>query len=386
MSDNMGWGPYGAAPGTPGWGGWAPPPLPKPGVIPLGPLALGDIFNGAFATIGRYWKQLLGTAFAVYGAAVLVVLAAIAVAYSAVNDEFRALVNTSAGSDPAWDQFAPLLAAFFCVWLIAMVSMLLASAMLQAAVPVILQDAVLGRPTTFGAVFRRAAPRTPAVLGVAFLSGLIVLVPVALAMLAVVASILAFAPQDDVAGAGWLALLGFLGALATIPLAIWLWVRFTFAPAVAVFENQGPVQALRRSSELVRGDWWRVLGISLLGQAMAAAVNMLLQQLVNVAGMFQGTFATSGAGQEDDVTEALVSIAGFMIFAMVVSLIGQIIVSIVPPLVNGLLYVDERLRKENLAPALAEAAGTPLTPEPPMPAGPYGPSGPPAPDGPPFSP
>ncbi|MEK8142609.1 hypothetical protein NKH18_10685 [Streptomyces sp. M10(2022)] len=38
------------------------------GVIPLAPLSLGDVLNGAFSTIGRYWKQLFGMAAALYGA------------------------------------------------------------------------------------------------------------------------------------------------------------------------------------------------------------------------------------------------------------------------------------------------------------------------------
>jgi hypothetical protein len=36
-----------------GWGGWAPPAPPKPGVIPLGPLGLSEIMNGAFGTLRR---------------------------------------------------------------------------------------------------------------------------------------------------------------------------------------------------------------------------------------------------------------------------------------------------------------------------------------------
>ncbi|WP_456049285.1 hypothetical protein [[Kitasatospora] papulosa] len=67
MAQDAGWGggayggaPYGGYPfgGPPGWGGWVPPP--KPGVIPLAPLGLGDVLGGAFSTVGRYWKQLFG--------------------------------------------------------------------------------------------------------------------------------------------------------------------------------------------------------------------------------------------------------------------------------------------------------------------------------------
>ena len=46
-------------------------PPPKPGVIPLAPLGLGDVLGGAFSTMGRYWKQLFGMAAALYGGAAL---------------------------------------------------------------------------------------------------------------------------------------------------------------------------------------------------------------------------------------------------------------------------------------------------------------------------
>ncbi|HEY9438306.1 MAG TPA: hypothetical protein VIS29_06585, partial [Streptomyces sp.] len=80
MTQDAGWGgggaqggapyggvPYGGPPAPPGWGGWTPPP--KPGVIPLAPLKLGDVLNGAFSTMGRYWKQVLGMGAALYGGA-----------------------------------------------------------------------------------------------------------------------------------------------------------------------------------------------------------------------------------------------------------------------------------------------------------------------------
>src|SRR5262244_3395884 len=62
-----GYGP--AGPGQPGTGyppsgGWtAPPPqAPKPGVIPLRPIAVGEILDGAFTSIRRNPKATLGIA------------------------------------------------------------------------------------------------------------------------------------------------------------------------------------------------------------------------------------------------------------------------------------------------------------------------------------
>ena len=138
-----------------------PPPPPKPGVIPAGPLGLGDILGGAFATMGRYWKQLFGIAAAVYGAAAVVVgVGPGDLPTPLVGDHLRRdHTRSTRGRLRPGRTSVPLLFAFLAVWGVAMITLLLATAMVYAAVPAILQDAVLGRPTTFGIVWRRAAAR-----------------------------------------------------------------------------------------------------------------------------------------------------------------------------------------------------------------------------------
>ena len=44
-------------------------------------------------------------------------------------------------------------------------------------------------------------------------------------------------------------------------LVIYLVVRWTFALQIALLEGLGPIDALSSSSDLVHGNWWRVLGI-----------------------------------------------------------------------------------------------------------------------------
>ncbi|WP_441349223.1 hypothetical protein [Streptomyces sp. COG21] len=58
--------------------------------------------------------------------------------------------------------------------------------------------------------------------------------------------------------------------------------------------------------------------------------------------------------------EIIALFAGFMVLSMVSGLVSQLFSSIFPPLVTGLLYVDLRIRKENLAQVLTEAAAQPL--------------------------
>ena len=47
-----------ATAGDSGWGG--PPPAAKPGVIPLRPLGVGEILDGAVSTMRTYWRTVLG--------------------------------------------------------------------------------------------------------------------------------------------------------------------------------------------------------------------------------------------------------------------------------------------------------------------------------------
>ena len=50
-----------------GWGaGWRqPPPAPRPGVIPLRPLGVSEILDGAVATMRAHWRTVLGISLAV---------------------------------------------------------------------------------------------------------------------------------------------------------------------------------------------------------------------------------------------------------------------------------------------------------------------------------
>ncbi|MFD0022078.1 hypothetical protein [Streptomyces sp. NPDC058382] len=333
---------------------------PKPGVIPLGPLRLGDIFNGAFATVGRHAKQLFGVGAAVYGGALAVVAAAIAIAYAATADHLDRIFALGSDENPATDDWVPVLVAFCAIVLVCLIAGAISTAMMYAAVPAVLQEAVLGRPATFSAVWRRAWARMPAVIGTVFLTWVIAMVPILLAWAGVVALVI------GVVGAGGgdglsitLVVIGVLGALATAPLAIWLWVKFSLAPSAVVFENQGPVAALRRSSLLVRGDWWRIFGISLLAGVLAGFASYLVQLPFSFIGMFSGALGSANLGDHPNPASVLVAMSGYLVAIAIGQMISQLIVATFPPLVTGLIYVDRRIRTEDLGPVLAEAAAVP---------------------------
>ncbi|MEU9622091.1 MULTISPECIES: hypothetical protein [unclassified Streptomyces] len=334
-------------------------PPPKPGVIPLAPLKLGEILGGAFSTMGRYWKQLFGIGAAVYGGALVLVGVAALIAYSATGDHLRHVVSLSAEEDPTSADLVPLLTGFGAVWLVAMVAFMVSTAMMYATVPAILQEAVLGRPTTFAVIWRRAWARVPAVIGTVILSVLIAMIPMVLAVIGFFALMIGAISMSHGSGIALWTSLGFLGALATAPLAAWLWVKFCLAPSAVVFEVQRPVAGLRRSSQLVRGDWWRVFGITLLASLIAAVANYIIQIPFSFLGMFSGVIGGSTLNDDPNPASIVFAMSGYMVIMALGQLIGQLISATFPQLVTGLVYVDRRMRTENLGPVLAEAAAVP---------------------------
>lgn len=308
--------------------------------------------------MGRYWKQLFGVGAAVYGGALVVVGAAVAIAYSAVSDPLHRVMELSSEESPRSEDIVPLAIALGAVWLVAVLVLMTATAMMYATVPAVLQDAVLGRPTTFGIIWRRAWARVPAVIGTVLLTSLVAVIPIVLMMVAFIAMTIAFITLDG-SGSGVAIAVGVLGALATAPLAIWLWVKFSLAPAAAVFEGQRPVAALRRSSQLVRGDWWRIFGISLLAILMAAVASYIIQLPFSILGMFPGVIGMESLGSDPNATAVVVAMSGYLVATLLGQLVSQLVSATFPQLVTGLLYVDRRIRNENLGPVLAEAAAVP---------------------------
>ncbi|QWQ44298.1 hypothetical protein KME66_27430 [Streptomyces sp. YPW6] len=317
------------------------------------------MLSGAFTTIGRYWKPLIGMALTLFGGATLVMIVALVVAGSAVASQWDELTSRSPGSPDA-AHVVPLGIAFGVLMILGMIAYLLASAVVQAAVPVVLQEAVLGRPVRFGEVWKRAWARVWSIIGTVFLTGLILLVPMALFLAGFAGLMVYTISLGDEDGVVPLIVVGLIGALLIGPFAVWLWVRFSLAPTVVVFEHQRPVAALRRSAQLVRGTWWRVFGVALLAYALASMIGYMVQMPFQMIGLLPGMFQPDEVGADPSGGELIALFGGLIVLSFVSQLIAQLFTAVFPPLVTGLLYVDLRMRTENLGPVLAEAAGSTL--------------------------
>ncbi|MFI5866068.1 oxidoreductase [Streptomyces sp. NPDC051546] len=333
-----------------------PPPAPQPGVIPLRPLATGEVLGGAFGTFRRYWKPLIGVMAAVQGIAILLVTAALALTVVVAYDRFGAVFDLAPGESPEGSDVAALFLSFVPAGVVLLLVMTVAAAMSSALCPAVIQEAVLGRPATFGSMWRRSCSRLPSVLGTVLLASLIAGAP-ALVLYAICIPLIIM--STDLDGSGPPAAFGvlLLGLLLCVPFSVWIMARFSLAPAAAVCEGLGPVGALRRSAHLVREGWWRVFGISLLGYVVASAAAYAIQMPFGFVGMF-GLFPVL-PGPDGAAAEPSQLVFGFLIYG-VTMLLGIVISSLFqfsyPQLVLALLYVDQRMRKEDLAATLTAAA------------------------------
>ncbi|MEV8532957.1 hypothetical protein [Streptomyces sp. NPDC051211] len=324
-------------------------------MIPLRPLTLGDILGGAFGTLGRYWKQLAGFTLAVQFATLLVVVALGALGLLITWSHLDGAFDPGYGQDPAPEDMTPVLATFIPLGVIALMVALVSMALTAAAIPAVVQEAVLGRPITIGTVFLRAKARAASVLGVTVLTGLLAALPAAAVLLVGIPLLIATENDDGSGGVSFVTLFPFL-FLVTLPFAAWIWVRYGLATAAAVCEGLGPVTAMRRSAKLVRHSWWRIFGCSLLIGLIAVVMAYVVQlvfTLVGVAVMIP-TVALSGPDADFSAGIVIVTVL-YVLFSVAGSALSQLFFPTLPQLGSALLYVDQRIRQEDLVSGLLAA-------------------------------
>lgn len=321
--------PYGGQYGHPG-GPWGPPPAAKPGVIPLRPLGLGELLDGAVSTMRTHWRSVLSISLVV---AVLIEAGNVLINKFALADLTAA---SATGDDPEQvlrgfrDAVVPVLANGF----LQLVLGITASALLT----VIYSRAVIGRPVTVGEAWREARPR---LLPLAGLTALLAVGSVLLLGVLILPGLL----MENIGVA-------LLGVLVAMPLFVWLWFRFVLASPALMLERAGVLTALRRSAKLVRGAWWRVFGITLLTGLITGLVSMLITMPFTLVAVL------SGVGDLSSFTDGSFAVSwSFLLINGIGSIISFTVVLPISAGITVLLYIDQRIRREALDLELARAAG-----------------------------
>jgi hypothetical protein len=310
-----GWRPVDAP--QPGYG-TAPPPIRgpwAPGIIPLRPLSLSDIFNGAALYIRANPRATLGLTAIVVVITQLISLAASAGPLAAASRLRNAPADElSSGDVGAWVASAGL--SGLVGWL--------AGIVLTGMLTVVVGRAVFGGTIGAGEAWARIRGRLPALLG------LVALEAVGLILLAGGVGVIigATVTAGNIPAA---VLLGFPLSLTSIAVVVYLYVALSFAPVLIVVERLSVFDAMSRSFALVHNSFWRILSIRMLAwlvvTLVAGAVAVPFEFLGNLVG-----------GSSPVLVAATVGAVG--------TVIGRIITTPFDAGVVVLLYTDRRIRSE----------------------------------------
>lgn len=293
----------------------------KPGIVPLRPLLLGDILDGAVKVVRFNPKSMVGLS-ALVLAAFLIPSAALGMGATHLMASFLDRFGSEAQS-----------AMGIPTMVLQFLSTNLATALLSGLLMHVVGQAVLGRKPDLGQTWRATRGRLLPLLGLIILSWLFSLLAIAALMGPGVLLLL----NDNIAAGLILELVGSLG-LIVVALAISTKILMA-APAI-VLEGHGVLAGLRRSFALTKGAaFWRILGISLLAGLLAGLAGWMLGLPFSIIGVVLQ--AAAGLNVE----------AGQMGATFVSHLSALLTGAITTPFVaavTGLLYLDRRMRLEAL--------------------------------------
>ena len=319
---------------------------PKPGIIPLRPLSIGEIISGAFESLRANPRAMFLPSLIVLTAtgALSAVLNYLGASFllSRVDD----LLNSS---DVRISGILPVFMGSFASQMVGALLTALATTILTGLLIVAVSRSVLGRIATPGEVWERTRGRILPLIGQTLLITLITIVAdiIILVIGVVLIAVIAASIMGSDPGAGAI-IATLLVALALIVLvfiaAVFLVVRLSLAPAALMLENTGVVEGIGRSWALTRGSFWRVLGILVLAGL--------------ITGLVTGTLSF-GLGMVFGVVSVGLPAAHPLVSAVTVLLTSVLSALVLPftAAVTALTYIDLRMRTEGLDVELRQAAG-----------------------------
>ena len=311
----------------------------KPGIIPLRPLSIGDIYQGAFAAIKTNARTMFGFTAALLG---VVLVISIATNYAIIN---LVLPNYLSPSSPYAAVFTSLSGSFSQLG--GSLLQALATVLLSGLIIVAVSRSVLGRVASSKEVWERTKSKFLPLIGlniiISIISGLMMIIGIAV-FFALLASAASTANTDREFLQDLSIMLVGLFILMVISALVgsYLSIKFSVASPAMVLENLGVFAAIGRSWSLTRGNFWRLFGINIL---TAIITSMVAGIFGGIASALSVIFVVAGSSSPED---AITSINTAYILTMVVSTIAQLLILPFTSSVNALLYIDLRMRKEGL--------------------------------------
>ncbi|MFC7402026.1 hypothetical protein [Citricoccus sp. GCM10030269] len=339
--------PYGYSP-QPGYG----KPSRRPGIIPLTPLALGDLLGASFAAIRRNAAAVLGTALIVALVQILVSVFAATTFFNVAQDVVlmeQSGQNPFRGDPSTNPVFGQIFGSMGLALLGALVSSL-AGLLANGVLSIVVLRSAAGLKTSLGQAWKLTGQQIWSLIGIGafyLLAGAVTLV----LYLGVMVGLFVAVSSSDGGMAGLMGLLLVLLTIGMVVLWVWLYVKLLLAPAAAAVELKGPWKAFGRSWSLTRGHWWRTFGIVLLVAVIVGVVSSVITTPISMISGLSAPFApTDSAQQMLDASRLWMTIT-----VAVTGLVNALAMAYMACLM-ALLYVDYRIRHESFDLDLAAAA------------------------------
>ena len=343
------------APGYPGYGGYTSVLAPKPSIIPLRPLSIGEILGGAFESLRANPKAMFVPSLVVMGIVGLLTAGSLALFFSRLG--LTSLTSgqaelSEADAQANLDKIGSSLVALLVQLGVTSVLSMLATSILIGLLIVTVSRTILGRKASLGDVWQRIRPRVWALIGQTLLIQLFLTVITAVfAAIAVgigwalLGDVITSGIKEDNAGTIGLAILAILAVIVAFGLSSFALIcKLCLAPAALVLENIGVLEGISRSWTLTRGYFWRIVGIRLLSFLIVLAATQVVSYGVSVP-MRGLMYAAPDAA---------------ILIVAVSTLLNSLIQAAVQPFdsaVVALMYTDLRMRSEGLDVELRRAAG-----------------------------
>ncbi|WP_425860618.1 hypothetical protein [Arthrobacter sp. TWP1-1] len=338
---------------NPGFNNYVAPP--KPGVIPLRPLGLGEILDGAFQAARRNGKAMFGSALIFQLATTAITLL---VMYLAFGQAFGDLLTMDPNVTPdsaALESMSGSLVSFSVSLLLTSILAVVIQMILQGALVIPVLRAVLNRKTSFTQMWRLVRPRIVSLLLLALLYAGAVFVTMGIYILIVVALIVGMDALSSGGNALGAIALSLLISLPFVAASVWIGTKILLAPAAIVVENVGPIASIKRSWILTRNNWWRTFGISILAAVIAGVIGSVITTPVSMLASFLVPLMFGTEPDPEQMTNAIFIAQG--IASLVGALVGAVTLAFQTG-VMSLIYVDLRMRRDGFDIALLKESET----------------------------
>ena len=324
---------YGAPPGYGHPQGYAPPA--QRGIIPLRPISLGEIYDGAFRSIRANPRVMFGFSAIVVTFSVTISTLIQWYSFGWLGD---ALSAPAAGGDifAGEDFFAAqdmtsLLVGYIALFVVS----LAATTVLTGVLILSVSRSVIGQQASVAETWRRARPQLWRLLLLTLVVILIIAVGPALWIGALIGAVALEQP-------GLAILAGFVGFFGMVAWYFWISTRTLLATPALMLEKLSVKAGLVRGWRLSRGSFWRLLGIYLLTTIIVGVVASIIVGPVSMI----ATLVSSNPFS-DPLALAITGVG---------SVLGSVLTTPFTAAVVALLYIDTRVRREGLDVELTRAA------------------------------